>query len=473
VISPARFLAALTAAASLAVVAPASAAIGPDYVTSDNVEYVRSIKTDIGQTTGAKVVGNRLYVTSAKNLSIYDISKPDDPQPIGLLKLNIAWENEEVSTNGKILSISNDWFDLMPSCNIPDPSVTSCLQLFDVRDPTNIKELPAVPQNGDHTSTCLLDCQYLYGSAGSITDLRGVLDGGQPKDLGDWKAPVNAQLAERGMPHLASCHHVREIRPGIIFTACQPFALISINASDGGSITAPKLLATGSNADGRFVHSVRWPREGKDKFAFEGGETNFNPQCSDDNAKFAVLDASKTAETGVFSGPIDEVRPKNGTYVDGNVAANVAGCSVHWFEEHPSFKNGGLVALAEYDNGIRFEQVTPEGKIIEQGYFQPLGFETSSPKWAGKDDIVYSIDYARGIDILRWKGDHYVPTAAGKVKKEKGRVAGTRGVQPVLPALTPSQRAFAVREASLLRASGWFPGFCQLAAERADRQAGT
>ena len=52
-------------------------------------------------------------------------------------------------------------------------------------------------------------------------------------------------------------------------------------------------------------------------------------------------------------------------------------------------------------------------------------------------------------------------------------MAGTRGAQPVLPALTPSQRAFAVREASLLRASGWFPGFCQLAAERADRESGT
>jgi hypothetical protein len=464
-----HLLVALTAATMLAIAAPAPAAIGPDYVTSDNVEYVRSIKTDIGQTTGAKVVGNRLYVTSAKNLSIYDISKPDDPQPIGLLKLNIAWENEEVSTNGKILSISNDWFDLMPSCNIPDPSITSCLQLFDVRDPANIKELPAVPQNGDHTSTCLLDCTYLYGSAGSITDLRGVLDGGQPKDLGDWRPPVNEQLKARGMPNLKSCHHVREIRPGVIFTACQPFTLISINAKDGGSLTAPKLLAAGANEDKRFVHSVRWPREGKDKFAFEGGETNFNPQCSDDLAKFAVLDASKTQKTGVFAGPIDEVTPKNGNYVDGNVAANIAGCSVHWFEEHPTFKNGGLVALAEYDNGIRFEQITPEGKIVEQGYFQPLGFETSSPKWAPSGDIVYSIDYARGIDILRWKGSHYVPDSHGRVKPEPGTVAGTEGKQPTLPALTPSQRAFAVQEASLLRSSGWFPGFCQLAAERGDR----
>jgi hypothetical protein len=462
-------VAVLATAATLAVAIPASAAIGPDYVTSPNVEYIRSIKFDVGQTTGAKVLGNRLYVTGAKNLSIYDITKPDDPQLMGTLKVNIAWENEEVSTNGKILSISNDWFDLMPSCNIPDPTVTSCLQLFDVRDPTNIKELPAVPQNGDHTSTCLLDCQYLYGSAGSITDVRGVLDGAQPKDLGDWRPPVDEQLKAMGRPPLSRCHHVREIRPGVIFTACQPFTLISINAKDGGSITAPKLLAVGGNADGRFVHSVRWPREGHDKFAFEGGETNFNGHCDGkSNGAFAVLDASRTAKTGEFAGPIDEIRPKNGTYVDGNVAANVAGCSVHWFQEHESFHNGGLVALAEYDNGIRFLQVKPDGKIVEQGYFQPLGFETSSPKWAPSGDIVYSIDYARGIDVLRWNGEHYVPDRKGQVRPEPGRIPGTEGQQPTLPALTATQKAFAVRQVSLLRAQGWFPGYCELAAERGD-----
>ena len=42
-------------------------------------EYVGSIKQDVGLTTGAKVVGNRLFVTSGKNISIYDISDPAIP----------------------------------------------------------------------------------------------------------------------------------------------------------------------------------------------------------------------------------------------------------------------------------------------------------------------------------------------------------------------------------------------------------
>src|SRR3954462_10056872 len=79
---------------------------GPDWVSSDNVEYLGSIKDDIGLTTGAKVVGDRLFVTSGKNISIYDISKPEAPTRLGAMKVNTSWENEEVPTNGKVLAVA-------------------------------------------------------------------------------------------------------------------------------------------------------------------------------------------------------------------------------------------------------------------------------------------------------------------------------------------------------------------------------
>ena len=77
------------------------------------------------------------------------------------------------------------------------------------------------------------------------------------------------------------------------------------------------------------------------------------------------------------------------------------------------------MAISEYEDGVRFLQIGGDGSITEQGYFLSLGSSSSSPKWAGKDDVLYSIDYQRGIDILRWKGEHYVPGAAA----EAGRVA--------------------------------------------------
>jgi hypothetical protein len=456
----------LAALLALALVAPAGAATGPDYVTSDNVEYLGFLKADIGQTTGARIVGKKLYVTSAKNIAIYDISDPAKPNPIGSYAINLGWENEEVPTDGKILGVSSDFFNVMPSCNVPSPQLTNCQQLFDVRDPANIKELPAIPASGDHTADCVLACTYLFGNTGTITDLRGVLDGAQPKVLGSWQTPVLAQL---GLTKFSNgCHHIREIKPGYLFAACEPFVYFRV-VGPGASITHPVVIADGKNQDNRFVHSVRWPNEATDKLALIGGETNFSVKRRADlgcdgktDAAFMTVDASHVDETGKFSKPLDEYRPQTGSYTDGNTPAEIAGCSVHWYQEHESFHDGGLVALAAYDNGIRFLQVASDGKITEQGYFQPLGFETSSPKWVPGTDIVYSIDYARGIDILRWNGKHYVPG-----KPERRRLKGTNGKQPVLPALTSEQKAFAVREASLLQKSGWFQGYCQLAANRA------
>ena len=167
-----------------------------------------------------------------------------------------------------------------------------------------------------------------------------------------------------------------------------------------------------------------------------------------------------------FEGPLAQVPPAgNGVYADGKPVAGALGCSVHWFQEHPTFHDGGLVAISEYEDGVRFLQITPTGQIQEQGYFLSLASSSSSPKWAGKDDVLYSIDYQRGIDILRWTGEHYVPDASGNVTPEPRRVRGTNGVTPP-PAPTPEQAARRQELSQQLQAAGWSPGVCILAAQR-------
>jgi hypothetical protein len=148
------------------------------------------------------------------------------------------------------------------------------------------------------------------------------------------------------------------------------------------------------------------------------------------DARKAQDGAGGFVKNGVFS-MIDEVRPTNGTYADGHSPYNVLGCSVHWFMEHPTFNNGGLVALAEYENGTRFVQVTPEGKLVEQGFLLPLQGSTSAPHWNPFDpSIVYAVDYTRGVDVLKWTGDTYVPNSAGQVIPKPGATPGTGGKQP-------------------------------------------
>ena len=434
----------------------AAPAAAQDAVMSPNVEYLGSIQQDVGLTAGAKILGDRMYVTSGKNLSIYDISEPAAPKALGGMTANIAWENEEVPTNGEVLAVASDFYSVgVPEC-VAALAATGCVQFFDVRDPANVKQVGTIP-TANHTVECALDCQYFYGRAGTIIDARGILEGTAPKVVGNW---IDA-LAAQGVAQ-DSCHHIRELRPGVLLTACQPFAVISINAEDGGSPTQPKVLYTGEAA--KFVHSARWPREGSDKFVLTGGEENFTGRCERNNSEFSVYSAEQVlaGASTQFEGPLAQVPPAgNGTYVDGKPVAGALGCSVHWFQEHETFRDGGLVAISEYEDGVRFLQIEPDGDITEQGYFLSLGSSSSSPKWAGKDDILYSIDYLRGIDILRWKGEHYVPGTA----PEAGRVRGTNGTTaPVRPTLAQAAKRDAL--AAQLRATGWSPGLCRLAGAR-------
>jgi hypothetical protein len=446
----------LAALALLCTAVPASAAVPPlgDAVMSPNVEYLGSLKQDVGLTTGAKIVGTRMFVTSGKNISIYDISDPVHPKSLGGMKANIAWENEEVPTNGKVLAVASDFYSVgVPEC-VAAMAATGCVQFFDVRDPSNIKQVGTIPI-ANHTAECVLDCRYFYGRAGTIIDARGILDGTPPKVIGNWIDELKAQGVDE-----KSCHHVREIRPGVLLTACQPFAAISVNRADGGSPAHPKVLYTGAAA--KFVHSARWPRRGADRFVLTGGEQNFTGRCERNNSEFSVYSADKVlaGQSKTFEGPLSQVPPAgNGVYADGKPVAGALGCSVHWFQEHPSFHDGGLVAISEYEDGVRFLQITPDGKIKEQGYFLSLGSSSSSPKWAGRGDVLYSIDYQRGIDILRWRGSRYVPGQP----PEPGRRPGTNGETPPI-APTPAQVAQRTALAQQLASTGWRPGLCVLAA---------
>src|SRR5215210_4108819 len=214
---------------------------GPDAFMSDNVSYVGPIKQDVGLTTGAKVipstgagVPDKLFVTSGKNITAYDISDPTKPRTIGTMQANVAWENEEVPTNGKILAVASDFYSIgVPDCDV-QLAVDGCVQIFDVRDPAHMKQVGVIPI-ANHTAECALDCQYLYGRAGTIIDARGILDGTPPTVIGNWHDELAAQdLGGRNLKQ-GSCHHIRELRPGILLSACRPFVVMSINAEDGGS----------------------------------------------------------------------------------------------------------------------------------------------------------------------------------------------------------------------------------------------
>ncbi len=145
----------------------------PGGFTSDNVEYVGLLQFPDGEggapipgqpqeiltSTGANIQGDYLYLTSWKSISIYDISDPLNPKLSAYQPIGFMFENENVATDGEILLFSEE----LPG---------NALHVYDVSDKTKIEEIATVEGAGDHTTTCILDCEWAYGSDGSITDLR-------------------------------------------------------------------------------------------------------------------------------------------------------------------------------------------------------------------------------------------------------------------------------------------------------------
>jgi hypothetical protein len=340
---------------------------GPGYFKTPNVEFVRNLPEET-DTAGARIKGHYFYLTTSRGLSIYDISEPLDPQKVGSLPLpqEPQFSEEDPDTNGRLMLVG----------------ATGTLNVIDVRDKTAPKIIGTLDGADNHTITCILDCSYAYGSEGDIVDLRHPR---HPKLVGDWT---------KGMPAHSS-HDVTEIAPGRIVTSSQPILYLDARRHPA----KPKVLAVGSNRDGRFIHGNVWPHRGSDRFLLVGGETQ-GPCDQAGSGAFMVWDASRWRETHTFR-MVDEFRMHNGSPSEGDAPVN-SFCA-HWFSTNPTYDDGGLVAMGWYEHGTRFLTVSRRGHIKEVGWFLPAGASTSAAYWITKR-IVYTTDYQRGFDILRYTG---------------------------------------------------------------------
>lgn len=382
-----------------------SAQAGPSQggLSSDNVEYVGFIPFEQASSTGVSIQGKYMYLTSWKNLSIYDISNPESPALLSTRPFGFRFENENVSTNNKIM-LFGEQLPGTPTAGEPCGGNPVCslptLHVYDVRDKANPVEVGTLVGSGSHTVECINNCSYSYGSGNQhIVDLR---DPENPINKGNWMEI----LKEEG-----STHDTIEYKPGFIISSPTSPDTLPIHAIDVRDPLHPKIIASAARPKGEpIVHSVRWPRQGKDRFVLGQGENNANTRCGaeDDgvhgaeNGNFFVYDTTGWQKTRSFK-LVDEWNLENGMYVDGNPAVGGLGCSTHWFQEHPGFHNGGLVAVGAYEHGTKFLQVDSKGKVEEVGYFMPWGGSTSAAYWVNKE-LVYSVDYTRGVDILRWVG---------------------------------------------------------------------
>ena len=379
-------------AAPLAAATPVSSGPSAGGFASDNVEWV-GLKPEHAGTSGGKLVGKYYYLTDPRGLFIYDTSKPEAPELVGELLafqmgLNAALAQEDPDTNGKIMLVN---------AYSQGGSPTGLL-VIDVKDKTAPKVVGSIAL-ADHSWTCFLDCKYAIGRTGYILDLR---DPTKPKEIGNWKDSTS------GANYM---HDFEEVAPGLLLGAGQPSFYLDMR-----NPTKPKELSAFSPGfQSLGYHSAIWPRNGKDSLLLMGAEvapsgatSTAGGDCTGkDVHALATFDAREAVKKGPRPGvtfrKLSEWRiAGRGAYADGNAPAHTLYCG-HWFDPHPKWRNGGIVAIGHYDWGTRFLDVASNGEMKEVGYFQPVAGHTSSAEWIS-NDIVYVHDYRRGLEILRFTG---------------------------------------------------------------------
>ena len=351
---------------------------------------------------------------------VYDTTVPETPKLLDSLPLfqtgaGAALAQEDPDTNGEILLVDA----------APTPSASSSLQVVDVSDPRNLKVLSTVAVT-DHTWTCISGvdargeqnrCAFAYGRTGNIVDLR---DPANAKKLDvTWRSSVGYGTTSN-TPYT---HDLTEIRPGLVMSAGADAILM-----DTSDPTAPIRLAAIEGKE-RFsslgYHSVEWGRGGRDRYVVLGteiapdGPTNAaGSDCEGEESVIETWDASqvvralrayeRTGNVGVFD-EADFVRVDTfdvggrGLFLDGQAPAHVLYCA-HWMELHPRFQRGGLVTISYYDRGTRFVDVAKDGTMSEVGWITAAEGYSGSSQWIS-DEVVYIVDYRRGLEVVRLTGD--------------------------------------------------------------------
>ena len=384
----------LAAIAVVAAILPAGAAPGlpgqaAGALASDNVEFVANIPVD--GAIGARILGETMYVTGATGLQIFDVSL-GVPVPVAALPLP-HFENEDVDTNGDVLLISADSAFSFPEVRMYVIDVAP--KAAGVIAPVLLSTLQ-VPEG--HTVSCINECSYA-GLAGSSTVF-----------VVDLRDPSNAKVVGSFRPSIGGTHDVQVDEAGVAWIVggggiagyttedpLNPTLVVRQNGSfhndfilhnswrPNATAMDPEKLSDGIVDPGELVLVTE-----EDWLSLQNGfcgsegqfQTGHFRERSDGSLTVEKLDAISLGNLTDGTG-----KPVGGT------------CSSHYFDH----RSDGIVAVAWYEQGTRFIDVSDPYDIRQVGYFMPAVTATWNVKFHG--EYIYTIDVARGIDVLRFTGE--------------------------------------------------------------------
>ena len=382
---------------------------GPGGFTSSNVTYIASIPTGAGVSGRVVTVDGqrRFYMSSAHGLTIYDITDPATPIPMGELPI-YNWENEDVA-------VAKDGNTTI----VTEFESALYLHVIDTSNPHLPVLKGSILLDGSHTAECAdPHCHYLFASNGKTYDIR---DRSNPTELprAKWWST---------MVHAGDAHALHQDSAG--FWIADETPLVMFRADDP---LHPKRVTSGNvTLNTAYQHNNIRPRAGNyvprepgdnskalrpGEMLMTEGETNLNPRCDNGSGAFSTW-SMVGWDQGRPMKQLHVLRPVNGAY-DGNgdAAINALGCSGHWFKvraDSPGrYSDDYLVAAAWYEHGTRFLAVDKRTAQIRQvGFFQPVRGSASAAYWIPGTSYVYVVDYQRGLDILKFNAFDAPPSSA-------------------------------------------------------------
>ncbi len=413
----------LAAALALLAPAPATAATprlaGERPLASSNVEPLATLP--VPNPIGARFRDGFMYVTTTEGLTVYDVTKPELPVPVGALPLP-HFENEDVDLGGDILLVSND----------PSEGV-GVLYVIDISNPrapvlksampngfieTGVPGIFGLPEPQEagigHTASCIQRCRFAY--------LAGTAHGIQIVDLRD---AANPKKAGKFVPAITgfATHDVQVDRKGLAWIA----GADGTAAYDVSNPLKPRMVM---RTDENIKNSGQLGFPGPDPVFGIGGEGETPIDLIHHNSLHyskrlvAITEEDYSRPTCKGAGSfqtwgivgkklalLDMFTTELDNLVQGKGWAPVTGlCSAHYFDER-----SGLVAIGWYEEGTRFLDVRDPAGIRQVGYWVPTKGETWAVYFPPTDrsgEIVYALDFARGIDVLRFdRGDSRVRRA--------------------------------------------------------------
>jgi len=443
--------------------APAAVRIaeGDQPLISGNVEPLATIP--LGKPIGARFRDDLMYVTGTDGVSIYDVSQPALPVSKGALPLP-HFENEDVDMGGDILLVSNDPSEGVGILYVIDVSNPSLPRLRgalanDFIDDAGlvslltfgVVEYPLEPGTG-HTVSCVKpDCSWAYmaGTSHGITivDLRNP---DQPRVAGKFKPDItglathDVQMDKQGLAWIVGAEGTAA------YDVTDPLkprrvARSDENIKNSGQLGVPtipvfeiggdgenpidlihhnslRLGETGGGHQGTKVGGVRtrpfrqvpgktYPAGGNSPFLGITEEDYNRPTCKG-AGEFQTWGIGERARNGTLPvALLDRYQTELNALVEGRGWAPVTGlCSAHYFDYRD-----GIIAQGWYEEGTRFLDVRDPTDIKQVGYWVPTKGETWSVLFPPTDptgEIVYALDFARGIDVLRFDRSDLRPRSA-------------------------------------------------------------